>query len=169
MSTRDVNLIGQCSGQAAIDWPVIRRERPGGSIRADTVNTERRRVDRSLTNGHQPTETRPLTHRLPAIPYCQAGVWVKGCGVWWYRSLDETHWGRRGNCIGRQVYNQAESDFFRTRCTLRGRHSNGHVLNRLVSLQAFFFFCSLSVYLYFTLCFTPLRYSGSICLESAKI
>ncbi len=92
VSTRDVNLIGQYWGQTAIDWLVIRRERPGGSIRADTVNTELRRVDRSLTNGHQPTGTRPLTHRLPAIPYCQAGVWVKGCGVWWYWSLDETHW-----------------------------------------------------------------------------
>lgn len=73
---------------------------PGGSIRADTVNTELRRVDRSLTNSHQPTGTLPLTQRLPAIPYCQAGVWVKGCGVWWYWSLDETLGPLRGNCIG---------------------------------------------------------------------
>lgn len=96
VSTRDVNLIGQDWGQTAIDWLVIRRERPGGSIGADTVNTELRRVERSLTNGHQPTGTQPLTHQLPAIPYCQAGVWVKGCGVWWYWSLDKT----LGNCIG---------------------------------------------------------------------
>lgn len=74
VSTRDVNLIGQRWGQTAIDWLVIRRERPGGSIKADTVNTELRRVDRSLTNGHRPTGTRPLTQQLPAIPYCQAAV-----------------------------------------------------------------------------------------------
>lgn len=108
VSTGDVSLIGQYWGQTAIDWPVIRRERPGGSIGADTVNTELRRVDRSLTNGHQPTGTRPLTHQLPAIPSCQAGVWVKGCGVWWYRSLDETRGPPRETI---SVYNRSRSDF----------------------------------------------------------
>lgn len=92
MCQQDVSIwLVSTEGRPTIDWLVIRRARPSGSIRADTVNTELRRVDRSLTNGHQPTGGAwRLTRRLPAIPYCQAEVWVKGCGVWCYRSLDET-------------------------------------------------------------------------------
>lgn len=68
VSTRDVSLIGQYWGQTAIDWPVIRRERPSGSIGADTVNTERCRVDRSLTNGHQPSGTSAIDPPAPCNP-----------------------------------------------------------------------------------------------------
>ena len=80
VSTRDVSLIGQYWGQTAIDWPVIRRERPGGSIGADTVNTERCRVDRSLTNGHQPSGTSAIDPAAPCNPLLPG--WSVSKGLW---------------------------------------------------------------------------------------
>lgn len=81
---RYVNTRCQCDWSVleAIDWPVVRRDGPSGSIRADAVNTELC----SLTNGHHPGEALPLTRRLPARLEREH----RFCGVWCDRFLDET-------------------------------------------------------------------------------
>lgn len=100
VSARDVNVIGQYWGQTAIDWVVIRRKRPGGSIRPDTVNTQLRRVDRSLTNGHQLTGTRAIDPRASCNPLLpdwsvSKGLWCVVVSIpWWDTEAVE------GNCIG---------------------------------------------------------------------
>lgn len=83
-------LIGRSLGESG----------PAGVSGADTVNTERRRVDRSLTNGHQPTGTSaidPPARRDPWLP-----GWSVSKGLWCV-ALSIPGWdtgAAEGNCIG---------------------------------------------------------------------